>query len=192
MTKLNASSEQSLKEQYAKRKRQHLAPPSIKRYVLMKQQNHQTNAHIFKRLSYVAVAASTLLLMSFLLIERSERGLPNADIAVVQIHTLSPEVESLSEHLNSRYASHYHDYLKQKQTFAAHHKKRAMLRDTDDGWQLATCDNEVLQLSDELITALVGMQQIDTQLKTGDMVDIAFDQSGIVLGIVRSGNYLRC
>lgn len=40
--------------------------------------------------------------------------------------------------------------------------------------------------------ALSNIQQIDSQILSGDAVEIAFDQSGIILGITRSGNHLRC
>ncbi len=62
----------------------------------------------------------------------------------------------------------------------------------DQGWQLKSCDDEVLQLSNELIEALSNIKQIDAQISSGDTVEIAFDQTGIILGITRSGNYLQC
>jgi hypothetical protein len=190
MTKPNEHTDDSLEQLYANRKLQHSAPASIKRHVLTKQQDNHSTAYIFKRISYVAVAASTLLLMSLLLIQHSDQVSTELKYQVVQLHTL--DTERLSESINNRYADHYKNYLTQQKTYAAHHRTKATLQLMDDGWQLKSCDNEVLQLSKELIAALSNIQQIDTNIGNGDAVEIAFDQTGIILGISRSGNHLRC
>lgn len=192
MTKLNHHSDDALEQHYAKRKRQHTAPAAIKRHVLAKQQDNQSITYIFRRIGYVAIAASTLLLMSLLLIQQSDQVSPEINYQVVQLHSLDTETEGLSDSIKSRYANHYNDYLAQRKTYAAHHKAKAVLHLVDAGWQLKSCDNEVLQLSNELIAALSKIQQIDTQINSGDAVEIAFDQTGIILGITRSGNHLRC
>lgn len=192
MTKQDPQSADGLEQQYVKRKRQHPAPASIKRYVLAKQQENQSTAYIFKRIGYVAVAASTLLLMSLLILQHSNQDSTQINYQTVQIHTLDIEPERASDGINNRYAAHYKNYLAQKKTYAAHHKSKAVLHLVDTGWQLKSCDNEVLQISHELIAALSNIQQIDSQILSGDAVEIAFDQSGIILGITRSGNHLRC
>jgi len=192
MTKLNQHSDDALEQHYAKRKRQHTAPASIKRQILAKQQDNQSITYIFRRIGYVAVAASTLLLMSLLLIQQSDQVSPTINYQIVQLHTLDTDTENVSDSISNRYAKHYNNYLAQKKTYAAHHKSKAVLHLVDGNWQLKSCDNKVLQLSSELIAALSNIQRIDTQISSGDEVIIAFDQTGIILGITRSGNHLRC
>ena len=192
MTKQNQQSDDVLEQHYAKRKLQHPAPASIKRHVLAKQQDNQSTAYIFRRISYVAAAASTLLLFSLLVIQQSDPVSTELNYQIVQLHSLDTNTEDLSDSINNRYAKHYNDYLTQKKTYAAHHKTKAALNLTDEGWQLKSCDNEILQLSNELIAALSNIQQIDTLISSGDAVEIAFDQTGIILGITRSGNHLSC
>jgi hypothetical protein len=192
MTNQNQHSDDALKQLFAKRKRQHTAPAAIKRHVLAKQQDNQSITYIFRRIGYVAVAASTLLLMSLLLIQQPDQVSTEINYHVVQLHTLDNDTKSLSDSIKSRYAKHYNDYLAQQKTYAAHHKTKAVLQLVDEGWQLKNCENEVLQLSNELISALSNIQQIDSQIISGDEVEIAFDQTGIILGITRSGNHLRC
>mgnify|MGYP000114209519 CR=1 FL=1 len=192
MTKQEPQSDDALEQCFVERKRQHPAPASIKRYVLSKQQDNQSTAYIFRRIGYVSVAASTLLLMSLLLLQHSNQDATQINYQIVQIHTLNIEPERLSDSINNRYAAHYKNYLEQKKTYAAHHKSRAVLHFVDAGWQLKNCDNEVLQLSNELIMALSNIQQIDSQIISGDAVEITFDQTGIILGIMRSGNPLHC
>lgn len=192
MTKSDPQSDDALEQHYINRKRQHPAPASIKRYVLAKQQENQSTGYIFKRIGYVAVAASTLLLMSLLLLQHSNQDATQINYQTVQMHTLDIKPERLSVGINHRNAEHYKNYLAQKKTYAEHHKSKAVLHLVDTGWQLKSCDNEVLQLSNELIAALSKIQQIDSQILSGDAVEIAFDQSGIILGITRSGTPLRC
>jgi hypothetical protein len=192
MTKPNQHTDDALEQHYAKRKLRHPAPASIKRYILTKQQDNNFTAYLFRRISYVAVAASTLLLMSLLLIQQPAQIPAELGYQLVQLHTLETNTEHLSDSFKERYAKHYNDYLTQKKTYAAHHKTKAVMHLVDKGWQLKNCDDEVLSLSNELIAALSKIQQIDTQIISGDAVEIAFDQTGIILGITRSGNPLRC
>lgn len=192
MTKSDQENHDPLEQLYAKRKGQYSAPPSIKRQLLAKQRESQSTAHIFKRISYVAVAASTLLLMSLLLIEQSDLVSSKVKYQVVQLHSLETQPGSKSADIKHRYATHYNNYLSQKKTYTAHHKTKAALHLMENGWQLISCDQQVLQLTNELVAALSNLQQIDSQISSGDAVEIAFDQTGIILGITRSGNHLRC
>ncbi|MEP1444756.1 MAG: hypothetical protein ABJK37_01405 [Paraglaciecola sp.] len=192
MSKPDPKSDEALQRLYVRRKSQHAAPTSIKRHVLTQQQDKQSTAYIFKRISYVAVAASTLLLINLLLLQQADQVSTHYQYQVAQLHTLDVEPESFSDSINNRHAEHYKNYLAQKQTYAAHHKSKAVLQLVDEGWRLKSCDNQVLQISNDLIAALSQMRQIDSQISSGDAVEIAFDQTGIILGITRSGNHLRC
>ncbi|WP_133468540.1 hypothetical protein [Paraglaciecola marina] len=192
MTKDNEPSEEALAKLYSKRKAAHLAPVSIKRKLLEKQTSHKTTTAIFNRISYVAVAASTLLLISIMMFRNVQFNKPQLAYQSVEIHTLNNAKDLSSEGIRNRYAQHYKDYLNQRKTYAQHHQKRAVLSVTENIWQLKTCDDEVMQLSEELISALTDLQQIDMQLNSGDVVEIAFDQSGIILGIQRSYTPLSC
>jgi hypothetical protein len=195
MTKQKQYTDEELKQLYTQRKAQHTAPLSIKRQLLAKQQDNQSTTFIFRRMSYVAVAASTLLLMSLLLLQQTEPIRVDDGYQIVQIHTLKQPASGQSVDIKHRYANHYQDYLAQKELYAAHHKTKARLNFVDDGWQLTSCNNETkatLQISNDLIAALSNIQQVDTHINTGDIVEIAFDQTGIILGITRSGNHLQC
>lgn len=192
MTKQDHPSDEEINALYSQRKSQHLAPLSIKRQILSEQQNNQGIEYIFKRISFVAVAASTLILMGLLIIQQSDRVSSEVDFQLVQMHTLESSPESLSDNINSRYAKHYRDYLAQQQTYSAHHKTKAVLHLADDGWQLKSCDRQSLQLSNDLIAALNNIEKIDAQIANGNTVEIAFDQTGIVLGITKVPKTLEC
>ena len=192
MDKHNEPSDETLTQHYARRKVSHRSPVSIKHKLLAKQQDDKSISKTFSRISYVAVAASTLLLFGLIMLQQTNIHSPNLDYQTVQIHSLEMRDTLSSESIRRRYTEHYHNYLQQKNTYALHHKKQAKLYVHEGSWQLKTCDEKVLQLSQTLVQALDNMQKIDSQISSGDIVNIAFDQTGIILGIQRSANELHC
>ena len=99
---------------------------------------------------------------------------------------------SQRSNINQRYTEAYNAYIKQKTDFALHHNKRAKLELTQDGWQLKTCEDNPMLISNELIAALKTINQIDTSLNSGDVVNIAFAHNGIVLNISQSSQPMLC
>ncbi|WP_158971121.1 hypothetical protein [Paraglaciecola sp. L3A3] len=195
MTDHNKQSEQSLEQLYAKRKSQNLAPLSIKKNLLLKQLESKKTKPILQRLVYVAVAASTLLLFGIFSIQKMHFATPVSHSNILHIHSLTPEpkhINSMRDDINNRYAKRYQEYLSQQQTFAFHHKILAKLELVASGWQLKTCDNQVMLISNELIAALGQINQLDLNLVSGDIVNIAFDSTGIILAIEQSKDQLIC
>ena len=110
----------------------------------------------------------------------------------VQIHSLSEPQKLVSNNIRLQYDAAYKDFLLQQGTLAAHHQSSAQLRLNDNGWTLATCKNELLQISDELLNILKDVQRIDTDLMIGDSVNILFAMDGRIIQIVKSAQPLRC
>jgi negative regulator of sigma E activity len=122
-----------------------------------------------------------------------ERGAFNQDqYTNVQIHSLSEPQELASNNIRLKYDAAYKEFLQQQGTLAAHHQSSAKLRLNDNGWTLATCKNELLQISDELLNILKDVQRIDTNLVLGDSVNILFAMDGRIIQIVKSPEPLRC
>ncbi|NCP64800.1 MAG: hypothetical protein GW763_17855 [Paraglaciecola sp.] len=191
MTKPTSDSEQQLRALYQQRKAQHTAPAGIKRRLLLAHQQQQNNQrHWFKRMTMVSVAAGTLLLLGLSFWQHQSWLNQPMHVAEVELHSLAPQKQSQA--ISERYAKHYQDYLSQQQILVFHHTKQAVLEHMDDGWQLQTCDHQVVKVSQELVNALAKLNQIDEHLHLGDSVDIAFDESGIILAISASGKFLHC
>ncbi len=110
----------------------------------------------------------------------------------VQIHSLAEAQELVSNDIRLKYDAAYKEFLQQQGTLAAHHQSSAKLRLNDNGWTLATCKNELLQISDELLNILKDVQRIDTGLVIGDSVNILFAMDGRIIQIVKSPEPLRC
>jgi len=122
-----------------------------------------------------------------------ERGAFNQNqYTNVQIHSLSAPQELASNNIRLKYDVAYKEFLQQQGTLAAHHQSSAKLRLNDNGWTLATCKNELLQISDELLNILKDVQRLDTDLVIGDSVNILFAMDGRIIQIVKSPKPLRC
>ncbi|KXI28098.1 hypothetical protein [Paraglaciecola hydrolytica] len=195
MSKPNKPNDDALLDLYRQRKNQHSAPASIKRAVLAAHQSMFNHRQIWQRIGHVAVAASTLLLCTLVfwhykLWQTDEPQLSATQYTTVELHSLAAEQQSTA--ITERYAKHYQDYLSQQQVLALHHTKQAVLRQTEGDWQIQTCDQQIVQVSQELITALRNLHQIDGNLKNGDSVELLFDKNGIILGINQSQTYMHC
>lgn len=110
----------------------------------------------------------------------------------IQIHSLSEPQELASNNIRLKYDVAYKEFLQQQGTLAAHYQSSAKLRLNDNGWTLATCKNELLQISDELLNILEAVHRIDTNLVLGDSVNILFAMDGRIIQIVKSPEPLRC
>lgn len=183
-----------LNELYQQRKQHYRASASDKRRIMDSELLSTPWQKWFHRVGQIAIAASTLLLISLVAFEQYKLNKPDSaqEYTLVELHSLEEDAGSLSANMRHKYAQHYNAYLEQQQMFARHHKKSAVLSQFDNGWELQTCDQELVKISDELVEALHRMDTIEMSLKPGDLVDITFDKSGIILGIRRSNRAAMC
>lgn len=68
----------------------------------------------------------------------------------------------------------------------------AQLRVNNDGWTLATCQNQLVQISDELLDMLKDIKRVDMDLIVVDPVTILFAMDGRIIQIVKLPEPLRC
>ena len=194
MSNKSTNQHADLNQLYHKRKQRLHAPAAQKRQLMEHDLFTTPWQKWLHRAGQVAIAASTLLLVGLVAMQQYDMNhLPQPrEYTVVEVHSLEAEKGLLSENVRHKYAQHYQAFLKQKQMFAQHHKKSAILQQLDDGWELKTCDEELVKISDELVSALYDMNSIESSLKAGDRVEIAFDITGIILGISRSEQAAMC
>jgi hypothetical protein len=181
---------------YAKRKSQHKSPASLKKQILLSHQQSLSWSKVFNRMTYMATAACTLLLFGVFMLQ-TQSPQPVTPDNLVYLHSLDTQLQSSTNQTqrlatNQKYVDAYRSYLNQEQTFALHHSKQAKLLLTPSGWKLTTCDDQALLVAQSLINELTRVQQIELGLNSGDVVDIAFAQNGIVLGIQSSPQPMIC
>lgn len=199
MTKLDENApkshiESQMSELYQARKTKHKATSSMKRSVLKQLEQGPSWLSAMNRIQHVAIAAGTLLLISLIAMQLHEIRQPTVDIAhaTIESHNIDTGSSDNGNTLSQRYAKHYQDYLMQKALLASHHQKSGILSQYDDGWELVTCEQELVKISQELVDTLMKMDVINASLKTGDSVKIAFNVSGLIVGIEPSAAPLQC
>lgn len=115
-----------------------------------------------------------------------------ADFSTVKAHQLNTETQLASATLRVKYDEAYKDYLNQQGIIAAHHQTNATLRMSDEGWELATCDDVLVTVSDELVAMLKELERIDTDIQIGESVNIMYAMDGRIMQIIRANEPLRC
>ena len=194
MTKLHNISDLDLSELYNKRKQKHRAPASIKRAVLIENRHSTSFLPSLNRLTGVAIAASLLLLVSLVVVQQRDwqYGTPTVEYTLVEIHSLDQNPVAVAENVRQKNAQHYANYLLQEQILARHHRKSAVLNVASQGWELATCEQELVKISAELVASLQQLDRVGTQFKTGDFVSIDFDKNGLIVGIYPAASLPHC
>lgn len=187
--------DEELQRLYQQRKAQYVAPAGLKRHLLTKHQSLMSSQKIWRRITHVALAASTLLLFSLVVWHHNtwqslDQQIATTNYTSIELHSLAPSKQS--DDISERYAKHYKNYLSQQQVLAFHHKKQAVLQQTEGGWQLQTCEQQVVRVSQDLINALRNIHQIEGNFKTGDQVEMMFDKTGLILGIKPAQKLAHC
>ncbi|MFT5277254.1 MAG: hypothetical protein ACI97K_000338 [Glaciecola sp.] len=166
----------------------------LKKYSLSK--NFKNWLSVSKGLS--AITALSMLVafvwlgQSELMYQKSREGLANVQYTRIQSHQLESESQLASEALRLKYDSAYKDYLNQQGALAAHHQSKAKLLMSEQGWQLATCDNELVEVSENVLAMLNELSRIDLNVVAGDSVNILFAFDGRILQILKSSEPLIC
>jgi hypothetical protein len=110
----------------------------------------------------------------------------------VNEHMLSTESQLASDVLRVKYDIAYKEYLVSQGRIAAHHQKSATLLVSEQGWELATCENELVKVSDEVLSMLAEIERIDLELVSGESVNIMYAMDGRIMQITRAEKPLRC
>lgn len=202
MTEQDKEQTIELDKLYQQRKSLHKAPHAVLKRVMQEAAARQGNSswklNLFNWTSGISLTAATLFLISVVALQW--RNLPLLPTSVVQynlveIHSLEEEYANVSDTSYSskvKYEQHYAEFLHKQQTFARHHDKIASLRRLDEGWELTTCDEQLVKISAELVQALSDLNRIEAELQSGDWVDVVFNKEGKIIGISQRGKYHTC
>jgi hypothetical protein len=199
----NSGSDEALTALYNNKKQGQSSPKSIRRNVMLAAKKEELAANSFSnQLKRWANRSTSLLATSALVAliavvwvgqyKLNQGAFNQEEYTNVQIHSFSVPEELASDKIRLQYDAAYKDFLQQQGTLSAHHTTSAKLRVTKDGWSMATCRNELVQISDELLAVLNDMQRVDIELHAGDSVDILFAMDGRIIQILKSPVPLRC
>jgi hypothetical protein len=202
MTEQDREQTIELDKLYQQRKSLHKAPHAVQKRVMQeakaRQGRQSWKLNLFNWTTGISLTAATLFLIS--LVALQWQNLPLLPTSVVQynwveMHSLEEEYANVSDASYSskvKYEQHYAEFLSKQQTFARHHDKIASLKRLDEGWELTTCDEQLVKISAELVQALRELNRIEAELQSGDWVDVAFTKEGRIIGIRQNKNYHQC
>jgi hypothetical protein len=202
-TDVNLDSDDALSKLYNNEKQSHSSPNSIRRNVILAAKKEELKAnslsnqfkHWANRSTSLIAASAVIALVVVVGIGQyklDKGGFNQEEYTNIQIHSFSAPQELASDKLRLQYDTAYKDFLQQQGTLSAHHKTSAKLKVTNEGWSLATCQNELVQISGELLAVLNDMQRVDIDLHAGDSVDILFAMDGRIIQLLKSPEPLRC
>jgi hypothetical protein len=119
---------------------------------------------------------------------------PKKEFVVGVVHRLAsePDVMTAKDERQQKLDKIYLNYQQQKLAFASHHQQGAQLVAVSDGWSLKTCDDEIVQITPQLVSLFVDWEQIESDIMLGDQVDIAFDSHGRITKISRVNETMQC
>lgn len=174
-----------LSSHYNKHKHQFKAPIEHKKHVLQKAKriDKEVTQNInFNWFTSGALAASILVLTYFVLMPQSINHIPViAQSTYIEYHTLDMPQEGYSRAL--AYAALEKEYAK-KQMLTAISRKPARLEINDDGtWDLETCEDEVIQISKQLVAMLQKYDVLNSPFDSGVMVAVSFNSDGHITRI---------
>ncbi|WP_156413625.1 hypothetical protein [Lacimicrobium alkaliphilum] len=86
----------------------------------------------------------------------------------------------------------YASYMQSQALLNAHHSNNARLVSIDSSWQIETCEQQLIVLTQELVAQMKHLKMLEQSLKQGDQIEIAFDQRGRILTIKARSDGATC
>lgn len=193
MTK-RENNELDLSSLYENRKKRNSSPISLRRQVMKQSLTNKPAIAFVNRFQQLAIAAGTLLLISLVAIQYYDvkHAQPALTYTVVEVHSMGAEKNTQYAHISRQYDEHYRQFVQQKALLVSHYNKSAVLNQIEDGWELITCDQELLKVSNELVRTLKKMDLLGDALATGDNVNIAFNRYGLIVGVHQQTKAKKC
>ncbi len=182
---------------YRQRKLQIETPDSIRRVALKHAKERTANPETvwwnFGRQLSLATGFACIVMLGILVnYTMSDRGEFKRDETVVEITRLSTVPHSIRETLNEDYRQATNRLAQRQLTTAIHHKQVAQLAYSEAGWEVKMCDNKSLQISSLLLAELAANNALALDAHQGDFVELAFSDTGLLIGITKTNTPLHC
>jgi hypothetical protein len=200
---VNSNSVDTLTVLYENDKQGQRSPSSIRRSIMLAAKKEElASSTLISQLKHWANTSKSLIATTSLIAlitvvwvgqyKLEQGGFNRSEYTNIQIHSFASPQALASDNIRLKYDTAYKDFLLQQGALAAHHQSSAQLRVSNDGWTLATCQKELVQISDELLDVLKDIQRVDIDLTVGDSVNILFAMDGRIIQIIRSPEPLIC
>lgn len=198
MTDKTPLDEGQLQQLYQRDKQQHTPPASIKANLMRSARNQTKNQPTnngFSMLVGIGVAATLCITFSIMMINNASIT-EQSQAQIVYYHDIQNSknnARELAQAVRIKYDANYQNYLAKQQSRALHHQQIASITATDDGWWLITCDEQRINITNELMVMLNPEAKdplLTHALKKGQWVEIGFNKQGQIIQLKKA--YARC
>ncbi|BDX04900.1 hypothetical protein [Planctobacterium marinum] len=189
--------ESRLQQQYQRQKQSAQPPESIKRYVLAKARRaDKSPGSGLQKLPMLALAAS-LLVLAWLVLLPERQLKQETQFTVIDYHGLEAESSGSVDSAPAiqrrfEYNAAQQRYAYQSQLGNAERKVARLSIQLDGSWQLATCEQNALLISKELVALLQKQQRLPAVLQPEAPMEVLFANDGKILQINQTEAPLLC
>ena len=180
-------------EAYKQNKARYAVPSRIKRQIEAQASQSQGYSRFLPRKEWLAFAAAIFCIVVIQgLISFSDSPFKSSEIVAINI-----EYHGYDENFNAPaiYANHSeqlklyaHEYASQLANIKARYSKSAQLIVNDRSWQFKKCDEQLIDVSIELIEDLSLHNKIPREILPGSFVELDFDKEGRLVAISPATN----
>lgn len=190
-----SNEDRKLDSLYQKRKRSVKTPESIRKTALehskTQQEKHSGWPRFGKQFNFVT-ACIGLLALGLLIQQTLTFDETHVTHRVVQIEREQLSSQSERNSINQKYQAAKNELAQSQITMSIHHKRTALIAKIGDSWELKTCDDRSFALSASLLSELAANNALTLNVDQGDFVEIAFSETGLILGIEKAPDILAC
>lgn len=101
----------------------------------------------------------------------------------VQLHGYTPESETAATRHQQQKEWYYQQYARQELVLTRRYSQSATVVENNGELALSTCQDDVIKLSDTLVSRMLAEQRLSPSLAPGDGVDIDFNQDGYIVSV---------
>ncbi len=183
-----------LEKAYQEFKQRHPAPLNSRRAIMRAATGRQSSSFSWYHWGRTLVAGVAVVGISlFVLLNQqfSAPGVPVTLVSHVQLHGYNPDLPQITSH-KQQHALYYQQYAKQTLALTQRYSQPATVLESNGELALTTCKDDVIKLSDSLVSRMLDEQRLSPALARGDAVAIRFNQDGYIVSIDRMPAPKQC
>ncbi|MEW9798381.1 hypothetical protein [Alteromonas sp. CYL-A6] len=186
-----------LDKAYQQFKRRYHAPASAKRYLLRVARGRSGGDEFVSWGGWArAVAGGVALLAVGVFVMMHTQVTRQRDMMVVsnvQLHGYAPSTvdTEIADHKRLQRV-YYAQYLQQDRIMTARYSQSATVLQNQGELALTTCKDELIKLSDSLVSRMIREGRLPVALRPGETVTVGFDDDGYIVALRRLPEPRQC
>lgn len=181
------SNNDPLNEQFRRSRLKHKPPSRIKRTIMHYASENQPKSGMqmgaWGALAAAVVTCALLVKVMFYHGELSKPAALETTIAMVEWHGFAPEQVEQQESFLALQQKYFENYRRTMDISTQQEIRTAVLQKVEDDWALLDCNQNLIQISSQLVQELQDKHLLEGQFAVGDNVKLALNKEGYILKI---------